>query len=147
MIISPSTSQILRGVIHEMSGTLKDGLKDPIKCAQIDTIIDVLGSCAVRAEHQSRLISDEAAAVTTLGKAYQNAKKASPEIDRSMSALLGASNDENLYQAASEALSAMSDIGAAAGDNLYSQLYAIMEQRLENEMRIIGGGFEAAGRG
>ena len=147
MIISPSIAQILRGVIHEMSGTLKDGLEDPIKSAQIDTIVGVLGSCAVRADYQSRWISNEANDALSLAKAYQIANKSSADLDRAISAVSDASNDESLYQAASETLSVMSDIGAAAGDDLYTQLYALMAQRLENEMQIIGGGFEAAGRG
>ena len=55
--------------------------------------------------------------------------------------------DESLYQAASETLSAMSDIGAAAGADLSAQLFELFEQRLAHEAQIIGGGFEAAGRG
>ena len=147
MIISPSVSQILRGIIHEMSGTLKEGLEDPIKSAQIDTIIGVLGSCAVRADYQSRLILDEVTAAKDLAAAYQKAGKSSPEIDRAIAEISKATDDESLYQAASEAISAMSDIGRAAGNNLYTQLHNLMAQRLENEMKIIGGGFEAAGRG
>ena len=147
MIISPSVSQILRGIIHEMSGTLKEGLEDPIKSAQIDTIIGVLGSCAVRADHQSRLISDEVTAATALAAAYQQAGKSTPDIDRAMVDISKAADDESLYQAASQAISAMSDIGRAAGNDLYTRLHDLMAQRLENEMKVIGGGFEAAGRG
>ena len=50
MIISPSISQILRGIIHEISGDFKAGL-DPVKSAQIDTIIGVLGRCAVTPDY------------------------------------------------------------------------------------------------
>ena len=147
MIISPSVSQILRGIIHEMSGTLKDGLEDPVKCAQIDTIIGVLGSCAVKIDWQSSLISDEVAGITALSTAYQKAGKSTPDLENAVLAISKATDDEALYQAASEALSAMSDIGRAAGEDLYSQLQALMFERLEHEMKIIGGGFEAAGRG
>ena len=41
MIISPSISQILRGIIHEIGGDFKTDL-DPVKSAQIDTIIGCL---------------------------------------------------------------------------------------------------------
>ena len=47
MLISPSVSEILRGVTHEMETSLKQGLNDPVKNAQIDPIIGVLSSCAV----------------------------------------------------------------------------------------------------
>ncbi len=147
MIISPSVSQILAGVMHEMSGTLKEGLEDPVKRAQIDTIIGVLGSCAVRADHQSRLISEESEAARHLAHLYQKSGKSSPGIDRAVQAISRSTDDQSLYQAASEALSAMADIGKAAGEDLYSQLHDLMMQRLGNEMKIIGGGFEAAGRG
>ena len=65
MIISPSVANVLRGIIHELGGTFKDGL-DPVKSAQIDTIIGVLGSCAMRVEHQSRFIKDEAERIRAL---------------------------------------------------------------------------------
>ncbi len=41
----------------------------------------------------------------------------------------------------------MSDIGSAAGKELSEKLHALFEMRLGNEALIIGGGFEAAGRG
>ena len=41
----------------------------------------------------------------------------------------------------------MSDIGVAAGADLSAQLFELFEQRLAHEAQIIGGGFEAAGRG
>ena len=56
-------------------------------------------------------------------------------------------SDEALYEAASQTLSAMSDLGNAAEPDLVVQLFALLEQRLANEAKIIGGGFEAAGRG
>ena len=67
MIISPSISQILRGIIHEIGGDFKTGL-DPVKSAQIDTIIGVLGSCAVRADHQAKFIHEEVEATVASRK-------------------------------------------------------------------------------
>jgi len=145
MIISPSISQILRGVIHEMGSSLKEDL-DPVKSAQIDTIIGVLGSCAMRAEYQSKFIHQEANAIKSLGDSYIASGQGSDELRKSLSEINAASDDESLYQAASETLSAMSDIGGA-GANLSAQLFELFEQRLANEAQIIGGGFEAAGRG
>ena len=146
MIISPSISQVLRGIIYEMGGSLKEGL-DPVKSAQIDTIIGVLGSCAMRAEYQSQFIHQEANAIKTLGDSYVASGQGSDELRKALSEINAASDDESLYQAASETLSAMSDIGAAAGADLSAQLFDLFEQRLAHEAQIIGGGFEAAGRG
>lgn len=146
MIISPSISQVLRGLIHEMGGSLKTGL-DPVKSAQIDTIIGVLGSCAMRAEHQSKFIFDEANAAKSLGLAYVKSGHASTALTKSLSAIDASRDDNSLYEAASQAVSAMSDIGEAAGAALSKRLFALLEQRLANEAQIIGGGFEAAGRG
>ena len=56
-------------------------------------------------------------------------------------------SDEALYESASQTLSAMSDLGNAVEPELVSQLFSLLEQRLANEAKIIGGGFEAAGRG
>jgi len=149
MIISPSISQVLRGLIHEMGGPLKEGL-DPVKSAQIDTIMGVLGSCAMRAEYQSKFIHQEANAanaIKSLGDSYVASGQGSDELRKSLSEINAASDDESLYQAASETLSTMSDIGAAAGADLSAQLFELFEQRLAHEAQIIGGGFEAAGRG
>ena len=147
MIISPSISQVLRGVIHEMNTSLKEGLSDPVKKGQIDTIIGVLGSCAVRVEYQSTFIKEEAEAIADLAQAYQKQGKATSELKGATENLSKASDDHVLYQAASETLSAMSDIGESAGPELSQKLLGLLEQRLGNELKIIGGGFEAAGRG
>jgi uncharacterized protein YdaL len=147
MIVSPSITQVLRGVIHELGGTLKSGITDPTKIAQIDTMIGVLGSCAVRANHQSQWMLDESTAIITLAEAYQTAGKSNAVIDAALTSVAKASNDMDRYEAASQALSSMSDIGISAGDDLYAGLFSLMETRLANEMNVIGGGFEAAGRG
>ena len=146
MIISPSISQVLQGLIHELGGSFKEGL-DPVKSAQIDTIIGVLGSCAMRAEHQSKFIHEEAVAIRSLAQAYVTSGHGGPSLKDKLLAIDAAKGDNNLYQAASEALSSLSDIGAAAGQDLSVQLFALFEQRLSHEAQIIGGGFEAAGRG
>ena len=71
----------------------------------------------------------------------------SDELNKCISKIDDTTNDESLYESASQALSAMSDIGSAAGPALSKELLSLLDQRLANEMQIIGGGFEAAGRG
>ena len=124
MLISPSISEILRGVTHEMGTSLKKGLNDPVKNAQIDTIIGVLSSCAVRSENE---------------KAWMKISKALKDFNFNES-------DEKKYQSASNILSLMGDLGSAVGEELASEVWSLMEQRLQHEAYIIGGGFEAAGR-
>ena len=146
MIVSPSVSQILRGIIHEIGGDFKDSL-DPVKSAQIDTIIGVLGSCAVRADSQSKFIREEADAIKDLARKYMSAKHSPKTLMKYVKDMEASESDEALYEAASQTLSAMSDLGNAAEPDLVVQLFALLEQRLANEAKIIGGGFEAAGRG
>lgn len=146
MIISPTVSQVLRGVIHEMGGTLKKGL-DPVKAAQIDTIISVLGSCAVRVDHQTQFINDEVNSIITLAKRYMKDGKTTAKLKTAMDKTEKADTDFARYEAASHVLSAMSDIGSDAGKDLSEKVFELLEQRLGNEAIIIGGGFEAAGRG
>ena len=146
MIVSPSVSQILRGIIHEIGGDFKDSL-DPVKSAQIDTIIGVLGSCAVRADYQSKFIREEADAIKDLARKYMSAKHSPTTLMKYVKDMEASESDEALYEAASQTLSAMSDLGNAAEPDLVVQLFALLEQRLANEAQIIGGGFEAAGRG
>jgi len=101
----------------------------------------------MRADHQSKFIHEEAGAIKSLAQAYMTLGHGGDAMKEKLSAIGSAKDDHSLYQAASETLSAMSDIGAAAGDDLYAQLFALFEQRLNHEAQIIGGGFEAAGRG
>ena len=146
MIVSPSVSQILRGIIHEIGGDFKDSL-DPVKSAQIDTIIGVLGSCALRAEYQSKFIRQEADAIKDLAEKYLSAKHSPKTLTQCLKDMEASESDEALYESASQTLSAMTDLGNAAEPELVSQLFSLLEQRLANETKIIGGGFEAAGRG
>jgi hypothetical protein len=146
MIISPSIEQVLRGIIHEMGGSLKEGL-DPVKTAQIDTIIGVLGSCAVRVDNQSKFIRDEVDAIRSLALEFKTHGQSNPMLETGLSAMATANTDLELYETASQTLSAMSDIGLAAGKELSEKLHVLFEMRLGNEAQIIGGGFEAAGRG
>ena len=146
MIIFPSISQILRGIIHEIGGDFKTGL-DPVKSAQIDTIIGVLGSCAVRADHQSKFIHEEVEAIRTLAQKFANSgQNGADVIQACLSEMEGIDSDTALYEKASKTLSAMSDLGDGIGDKFSTELFALLEQRLANEAVIIGGGFEAAGR-
>ena len=146
MIVSPSVSQILRGIIHEIGGEFKDSL-DPVKSAQIDTIIGVLGSCAVRAEYQSQFIRQEADAIKDLAGKYLSAQHAPKTLTNCLKDMDASESDEALYESASQTLSAMSDLGSTVELELVAQLFSLLEQRLANEAKIIGGGFEAAGRG
>ena len=146
MIISPSISQILRGIIHEIGGDFKTDL-DPVKSAQIDTIIGVLGSCAVRADHQAKFIHEEVEAIRSLAQKFANSGQNGADAIRTcLSEMESADSDEALYEKASQTLSAMSDLGDAIGEDFSGELFALLEQRLANEAVIIGGGFEAAGR-
>ena len=146
MIVSPSVSQILRGIIHEIGGEFKDSL-DPVKSAQIDTIIGVLGSCAVRAEYQSQFIRQEADAIKDLAGKYLSAQHAPKTLTNCLKDMDASESDEALYESASQTLSAMSDLGSTVELELVAQLFSLLDQRLANEAKIIGGGFEAAGRG
>ena len=146
MIISPSIAEVLRGIIHEIGGPFKNDL-DPVKSAQIDTIIGVLGSCAMRADHQARFIKEETSAIQNLAKKYIASGGSSDVIKTCLSDMESAQTDEALYEKASETLSAICDMGHAIGPDLSNEVFALLEQRLTNEATIIGGGFEAAGRG
>ena len=146
MIVSPSISQILRGIIHEIGGDFKKSL-DPVKSAQIDTIIGVLGSCAVRADYQTKFIREETEAIKSLAEKYLSAQHSPKTLTKCLKDMEACESDEALYESASNTLSIMSDLGNSAEPKLTAQLFSLLEQRLANEAQIIGGGFEAAGRG
>lgn len=147
MIISPSVSQVLRGIAHEMSTSLKDGLDNPVKSAQIDTIVGVLTTTATRAENESRIIAEETAAILKTADDMVQANAATAELNEALKQYHEADSDAERYDKASCVLSCMGDIGTQAPAELYAAIRELMTQRLNNENFLIGGGFEAAGRG
>jgi len=147
MITSPTIAQILKGVVHEMGTSLKDGLEDPIKLGQIDTICGVLSACAVRADHETAWMDEEIKAVMDVGLEFLSAGKATEHLDSALKAFEPTSSSLERYDAASNVLSLMSDIGSEAGEELSNKVWKLMQQRLTHEGYIIGGGFESAGRG
>ena len=146
MIISPSVSQILKGVIHEMNTSLKTGLEDPVKLAQIDTMIGVLSSCAVRTEHETDWMLKEVSAIRAVADKFVKAGHGATALKSSQSDFDQTASPAKQYDAASNILSLMADAGSDAGTELSAEVLALMELRLEHEGYIIGGGFEAAGR-
>lgn len=147
MIISPSISQILRGVIHDMNTSLKQGLADPVKVAQIDTMVGVLGAAAIRADHQRAMVAEETTAILSAAQQFVDARKASETLKEALARFSDTASDEDQYEQASQVLSEMADLGMDAGESLYAVVRELMLQRLDNENKVIGGGFEAAGRG
>ena len=147
MITSPTIAQILKGIVHEMSTSLKDGLEDPIKLGQIDTICGVLSACAVRADHETDWMDEEIKAIMGVGLEFLSAGKATADLDRALKTFEPAASSLERYDAASNVLSLMSDIGSDAGDDLSNKVWKLMQQRLTHEGYVIGGGFESAGRG
>lgn len=146
MIISPSVAQILKGVIHEMNTSLKTGLEDPVKRAQIDTMIGVLSSCAVRTEHETDWMLKEVSAIRSAAEKFVKAGHGARSLRSSQSSFDETASPAKQYDAASNILSLMADAGSDAGTELSAEVLALMELRLEHEGYIIGGGFEAAGR-
>jgi hypothetical protein len=146
MLISPSISEILRGVTHEMGTSLKQGLNDPVKNAQIDTIIGVLSSCAVRSENEKEWMKKEVTSILSVAKKFVSNDHSSDKISKALKDFNSNESDEKKYQSASNILSLLGDLGSSVGEELASEVWSLMEQRLQHEAYIIGGGFEAAGR-
>ena len=146
MIILPSVAQILKGVIHEMNTSLKAGLEDPVKRAQIDTMVGVLSSCAVRTEHETVWMIKEVKAIRSVANKFVKAGHGEQALKLSLSEFDATTSPAEQYDSASNLLSLMADVGSDAGTELSAEIFALMELRLEHEGYIIGGGFEAAGR-
>ena len=146
MLISPSISEILRGVTHEMGTSLKQGLNDPVNNAQIDTIIGVLSSCAVRSENEKEWMKKEVTTILSVAKKFVSNDHSSDKISKALKDFNSNESDEKKYQSASNILSLLGDLGSSLGEELASEVWSLMEQRLQHEAYIIGGGFEAAGR-
>ena len=118
MLISPSISEILRGVTHEMGTSLKQGLNDPVKNAQIDTIIGVLSSCAVRSENEKEWMKKEVTSILSVAKKFVSNDHSSDKISKALKDFNSNESDEKKYQSASNILSLMGDLGSALGEEL-----------------------------
>ena len=85
--------------------------------------------------------------ITSLGsKKFVSNDHSSDKISKALKDFNSNESDEKKYQSASNILSLMGDLGSALGEELASEVWSLMEQRLQHEAYIIGGGFEAAGR-
>ncbi|MEM9384800.1 MAG: hypothetical protein AAGA68_07045 [Pseudomonadota bacterium] len=146
MIVSPSVPEILRGLMHEMGTSLKEDLKDPVKLAQIDTIIAVLGAAATRVDLQSQIVATETAAILSAVGEVLASGTGSPALKQALEAYDESAEELVRYEAASRMLCVLGDLGEDLGSAAYATVRRLMEQRLANEERLIGVGFEAAGR-
>jgi len=113
MLISPSISEILRGVTHEMGTSLKQGLNDPVKNAQIDTIIGVLSSCAVRSENEKEWMKKEVTSILSVAKKFVSNDHSSDKISKALKDFDSNESDEKKYQSASNILSLLGDLGSS----------------------------------
>ena len=146
MIHSPTIAEVLRGISHAMSTTLKKGLDNPVKLAMIDTMVGVLTATAVRAEQETRIVGEETAVILAVARAIVADGSAPAALADAVEAYDDGTGELTRYEQASRILSVLGDLGAALLPPHYEAVRALMTRRLENEQLIIGGGFEAAGR-
>ena len=146
MIHSPTIAEVLRGISHAMSTTLKEDLDNPVKLAMIDTIVGVLTATAVRAEQETRIVREETTAILAVAQTIMADGIAPAALADAVDAYDDAAGELARYEQASRILSLLGDLGASLAPLHYDAVRALMTRRLENEQLIIGGGFEAAGR-
>ncbi len=137
MFTRPTTEQVLRGLVDDLSRTIAPELTSETAKVALGMIVQLLQGCAVRSAHEIAWMHDEIAAIEaevgTVAAAHGDSLHLEDVIVR--------------YHAASEVLAEAVEAGYAAGDEArVDRLRALLEARSGNEMRIVGA-LDLVGRG
>jgi hypothetical protein len=151
MITQPSSIRIIEVIRQELAATVLPSVTDPQVIASLHMVDHILGTLAVRAEHEIAWLVEETTDLATLGR---EAVGADPGVARVAAALaaLDATPADSLhltdvsarYSLATELLSCMIE-ELPSGSDLRTAAEAKLDARLEHEVAVIGE-FELVGR-
>ena len=151
MITQPSTARILRVIQQELRDNVLPMVTDPQALANLQMIEHILGTLAVRADHEIAWMIEEIDALDAVGEQVvaqePGATKVAAALDESRWAPVTSYHYDDVasrYSLASEILSCA--LEAVPGDvPLRATLEALLDARLDHEVDIMGE-FQLVGR-
>jgi hypothetical protein len=151
MITQPSSVRIIDVVRQELAQTVLPSATDPQVIASLHMVDHILGTLAVRAEHEVAWLVEETADLERLGREVADAFPAATGVAAALAALdavpagsLHLADVSARYSLATEVLSRMLE-ELPSGAEISAAAQARLEARLAHEVAVIGE-FQLVGR-
>ena len=154
MITRPTTAQLIAVVRRELAERVAPAVTDPQVVTSLQMVDHILGTLAVRADHEVGWMVEEMAAIEAVAQPV--ADSGLPGAGAVADALVafrsgraaGHSTAEitDAYNAATEVLSRCIEATFAAGGELRDAVLGVLDQRLAHETDVIGPDFQLVGR-
>ena len=152
MITTPSTSQLVQSVSSQLRAKVMPELTDPALVVELEMMISMLDMAAVRADHETAWMLQEADDVNAMlseaaaaGELPEPVRGALARLQASQPADLGYSEVQRHYGLASEALALAAELAHAGNPRLRSLVWSLLERRGDHELSTIGA-YVAVGR-
>jgi hypothetical protein len=154
MITRPTTGQLIEVVRRELAERVAPAVTDPQVTTSLQMVDHILATLARRAEHETEWMTDEMAAIETVGqRVADSGLPGAPAVAEALRAFragrgAGRSTAEITedYNAATEVLSRCVEATFAAGADLRDAVTGLLDQRLAHETDVIGADFQLVGR-
>jgi hypothetical protein len=153
VITRPTSAQLIEEVRRELSSNVAPQVADPQTQGSLQMVDHILGTLAVRAEHETAWMTEEIADISRVVERVA-AEPGSPasvgsaldELRSSADGSLLLSDVASRYALASEALSRAIEATVATPGPLHDEVNALLDRRLEHETDVIGE-FQLVARG
>lgn len=153
MISTPSCAQIVQSVRDELNDTITPALSDPGLLATLGMIDALLQTVVGRLDHELAWMREEIAAIEQLAATLiDDGADRDGTVAGALAHLLEARTDSDhlpdvqaQYSLATEVLSCCIDIAVPLGGEVRTQTEAVLQARLDREVRIRGD-FSLVGR-
>ena len=154
MITRPTTAQLIDVVRRELADRVAPAVTDPQVATSLQMVDHILATLAVRAEHEAGWMTEEIAAIETVGQQVADSGlPGAPAVAEALAAFrAGRGTGRSIaeitddYNAATEVLSRCVEATFAAGGHLRDAVTGLLDQRLAHETDVIGPGFQLVGR-
>jgi hypothetical protein len=154
MITRPTTTQLLEVVRKELTEKVAPAVSDPQVATSLHMIDHILGTLAVRADHELGWMAEEMAAIESVGERVAASAlpgaaavgEALAEFRSQRAGGLHAAEVTEDYNRASEVLSRSVEATFADESPLRAEVSALLDQRLAHETDVIGEDFQLVGR-
>ncbi len=148
MLNRPTTEQVLRGLINELTTVIAPELHSEPAKVSLGMITQILNGCATRSAHEIEWIHDECNAIESAVSGLDDPATQCALADyRNADLALSLDASVHRYHLASEALSAAIEFAfSTTNKGLVVDLRELLKARSAHEMQILGV-FEMVGRG
>jgi hypothetical protein len=153
MITRPTSAQLIDEVRRELSSNVAPQVADPQAQGSLQMVDHILGTLAVRAEHEIAWMTEEIADIERVVSRVAAEPGSPPSVGSALDELCASADGSLLlsdvtarYALASEALSRAIEATVATPGPLHDEVNALLDRRLEHETDVIGE-FQLVGRG